>query len=107
MKKQHSLKSNIEFSRILKKGKNTANKHLIVNYIEAKEFKIGISIPKKLGNAVFRNYEKRVIKNIIPRLDLYNIDRHFVIIVRDNFTKLPIEEKQLVLKNTFNKINER
>lgn len=104
MKNQYSLKSNIEFGKILSKGKNFANKYLIINYIDAKDFKLGISVPKKLGNAVFRNYHKRVVKDIIPKLDVYNINKHIVIIVRQSFTKLPISEKYNVLKNMFNKI---
>lgn len=104
MKKQYSLKSNIEFGKILSKGKNFANKHLIVNYQDADEFKLGISVPKKLGNAVFRNYNKRVVKEIIPKLEVYDIKKHIVIIVRQAFIDLPMSEKQIVLENTFNKL---
>lgn len=105
MKKQYSLKSNIEFSKIISKGKNFANKYLIINYSDAEEFKLGISIPKKLGNAVFRNKNKRIIKNIIPNLNVYKINKHIVIIVRKSFVDLKISEKEFVLQKIFNKIN--
>lgn len=105
MKKQYSLKSSNEFSSILKKGKNFANKHLIVNYIDAEEFKLGISVPKKLGNAVFRNKNKRIVKSIIPNINVYDINKHIVIIVRQSFINIDYNEKIKVLKETFNKIN--
>ncbi len=105
MKKQYSLKSKIQFNKVLNKGKKISSQYFLISYRNANEFKVGISVPKKLGNAVFRNYNKRVIKNIIPQLDVYNINKDIVIVVRNKFIGLSIEDKTNILREQFNKIN--
>ena len=107
MKQQYSLKSKQEFNKIMKKGKKIITQDFLIFYENSNEFKIGISIPKKLGNAVFRNYNKRIIKNIIPKLKLYEKNAHIIIIVREKFTTLNFEEKQKKLEFTLRKINEK
>ncbi len=105
MKKQYSLKSKIQFNKVLNRGTKISSKYFLISYVDSKEFKIGISVPKKLGNAVFRNYNKRVIKNIIPNLDLYNLNKSIVIVVKDKYIDLSIDQKTNVLKEQLNKIN--
>lgn len=104
MKKQYSLKSKIQFNKVLNKGKKINSPYFLISYRNAQEFKLGISVPKKLGNAVFRNYNKRVIKNIIPNLEMYNLNMEIVLVVRKKFIDLTIDEKQTILKEQFNKI---
>ncbi len=107
MKKEYSLKSNIEFNKILNKGYKIRNKNMLVSVVKKSDFKIGISIPKKLGNAVFRNKNKRIIKNIIPNLNIYDSKVHVVLVARSSFIKLSFEDKYKELTNIFNKINEK
>lgn len=104
MKKKYSLRSNIEFNKVLNKGKKIRSKYFLISYIPAADFKIGISIPKKLGNAVFRNYNKRIIKNIIPNLYLYDLDYNIVIVIKDQFIDITLNEKIEVLNNELKKI---
>ncbi len=105
MKKQYSLKSKIQFNKVLNKGNKISTQYFLISYVDASQFKIGISVPKKLGNAVFRNYNKRVIKNIIPKLDIYNQNKEIVLVVRKKFTMLSIEDKEKIMKEQLNKIN--
>ncbi len=64
MKNTETLKKNYEFKFVLKKGKYYSGKYVesfsIKNNI--KKNKIGIAIGTKIGNAVKRNYLKRLIK---------------------------------------------
>lgn len=104
MKKQYSLKSKIQFNKVLNRGKKINSKYFLISYVDSKEFKIGISVPKKLGNAVFRNYNKRVIKSIIPNLDLYNLNKTIVMVVKDKFIDLTFDQKTNVLKEQLSNI---
>lgn len=55
----------VDFTRILKKGRFVADGTLVMFAIESVEFskpRLGITIPKKTGNAVARNRWKRLIR---------------------------------------------
>ena len=103
MKKEYSLKKSKDFDVVINKGIKTRTKHLFIATRRSKEFKLGISIPKKLGNAVFRNKNKRRIKNIIDEIKPYNNKLHIVIIVKKEFTDLSFEEKKKILRRDLNK----
>ncbi|WP_409276369.1 ribonuclease P protein component [Neobacillus sp. SCS-31] len=65
MKKDYRIKKNNDFQAVFKKGRSTANRQFIV-YVLKKEnqpsFRIGLSVSKKIGNAVVRNRIKRYIR---------------------------------------------
>ena len=64
MKKINILKNNRDFTRIIKGNKSFKYKDYII-YIERDTndlYKFGISVSKKIGNAVVRNKLKRQIK---------------------------------------------
>lgn len=66
MKKEFRVKRNEDFQAIFKKGKSIANRQFVVYTLIKEEqdyFRLGISVSKKLGNAVKRNYIKRCIRN--------------------------------------------
>jgi len=107
MKKKYSLKKQHYFNKVINKGQKIKSQFFLISFLKSKEFKIEISVPKKLGNAVFRNYNKRVIKNIIPNLDIYDKKVHIVLIVKKNFIVLNIEEKKNILLKELGKINEK
>ena len=74
MKKMNILKSNLEFDRIIKKNKPFKYKDYII-YLERKDdsiYKFGLSVGKKIGNAVTRNKYKRRLKNIIDKKSYQN-----------------------------------
>lgn len=64
MKQTESLKNNVDFKEIYRKGKSFANKYLIM-YIKKNELdtnRIGISVSKKVGNSVIRHRVTRLIR---------------------------------------------
>ncbi|MBQ9941027.1 MAG: ribonuclease P protein component [Clostridia bacterium] len=65
MGKIFTIKQNGQFSRAFCKGINIVGKNIVVYALKcknAKESKIGITVNKKLGDAVQRNRVKRLIK---------------------------------------------
>jgi ribonuclease P protein component len=65
MKKDFRVKKNKEFQEAFKKGKSVANRQFVVYILkkpEQENFRIGLSVSKKIGNAVMRNQIKRYIR---------------------------------------------
>jgi|SRR5690625_524054 len=72
MKKVYRVKKNHEFQHILNTGNSFANRELVIYYKEKPQqshFRIGISVGKKIGNAVTRNKIKRYIREVFNHLE--------------------------------------
>ncbi|ALX49533.1 ribonuclease P protein component [Lentibacillus amyloliquefaciens] len=72
MKKRYRIKDNEEFQYVFKNGKSFANRQLVLYYIEKpgqKHFRIGLSVGKKIGNAVMRNQIKRYLRQAFLELE--------------------------------------
>ena len=63
-KNTKGIKKDYEFRRIYKHGKSFANRYLVVYTFKNRTdiSRIGISVSKKVGNAVTRNRIRRMIK---------------------------------------------
>jgi len=86
MKKEFRIKKNDEFQTVFKKGKSVANRQFVI-YILKKEgqenFRIGLSVSKKIGNAVVRNQIKRYIRQVFYELrEQVECGKDYVIIAR-------------------------
>ena len=82
MKKKNVLKNNYDFDRIIKKGRPFKYKDYII-YLEripSSNYHFGLSVGKKVGNAVIRNRVKRQIRSIIDE-KVYQNDFNCIIIV--------------------------
>ena len=102
MKKINILKDNREFSRIIKNNKSFKYKDYII-YKESKSndvYKFGISVSKKIGNAVVRNKLKRQIKNIIDK-KCYENSFNCIIILRKGILKKSFNEMSEELYSAF------
>ncbi|QBF34331.1 ribonuclease P protein component [Mycoplasmopsis phocirhinis] len=104
MKKQYRLQKSWEFDSVIKNKQQAINKFLIIYYQQNQSFKIGITVPKKFCNAVYRNYYKRQLKSIIHSLKIYHLNFHFVIILRKDFLNLDYETKLKTTERLFSKI---
>ena len=83
MKKLYIVKNARDFEKIIKNGKCIKSKHYIMYYQENNlpYDRFGISVGKKLGNAVFRNKYKRKIRAIIDNYKKYYINNKDCIII--------------------------
>lgn len=103
MNKRQRIKSNEDFQKVFKKGKSFANRQFVV-YCLPKEgqekFRIGLSVSKKLGNAVLRNQIKRYIRQVFLELkEEVRPDMDYVIIARHPAATLNFHETKQSLQH--------
>lgn len=107
MKKQYRIKKTEEFQKIIKKHPYSANKEYVVYYRNKQEqtSRFGISVGKKLGNAVLRNKVKRQVRNILSESIKDNDYKNdYIIIVRNKFLKNDFKTNKKSLLYLLNKI---
>jgi len=76
MKKIQRLKKNEDFQKVFKQGRSTANRQFVAYVLmqSGQPYnRIGLSVSKKVGNAVTRNRIKRYIKEAIR-----GVENHFI-----------------------------
>ena len=95
-----SLKSNLDFRKVYKKGRSKANKYLVMYVLknDTEVNRLGISVSKKVGNSVVRHRVKRLIKESY-RLNekIFNSGLDIVVIARDNAKVACFSEMQSAL----------
>lgn len=72
MKKRFRIKKNEEFQKVFREGKSFANRQLVIYYLKKPDqnhFRIGLSVGKKIGNAVTRNQIKRYLRQAFHELE--------------------------------------
>lgn len=96
MKKSYRIKKNDEFQRVFKKGQSVANRQFIIYKLENSEiphFRIGLSVSKKMGNAVTRNQIKRYVRQAFIELqNELNPSFDYVIIARKPAAEMGFQE---------------
>lgn len=96
MKKKLRIKKNDEFQLAFKKGKSSGNRQFVVYTLEKPEqdyFRIGLSVSKKIGNAVVRNQVKRYIRQAFLELkENVKPGRDYVIIARKPAAEMDFSE---------------
>ncbi len=107
MKAINRIKANEEFVLTVRKGKTLKSPSYVVHFKknELNICRIGLSVSKKLGNAVTRNRVKRQIRamcNSLIDYSAYTFD--IVIIVREQFLKESFESNKITLKNILSEI---
>ena len=106
MKKINIIKSSEEFTRIIKETKPERFKGYLV-FIEHKHvsnYEFGISVSKKVGNAVIRNRIKRQFKSIIDKNNYQNNFKCIIIIKKEALEK-KYHEIEKELNDYFSKID--
>ena len=106
MKKINIVKSNEEFNLVMNKGFNLKNKYFVLysmnNNLE--RYRFGVSVGKKVCNAVNRNKLKRQVRNILDyHKNLYSKSKDYIIIVR----KSSLNEQYSILEENLVKLLEK
>ena len=103
MNKRQRIKKNEEFQTVFKKGKSFANRQFVVYCLKKENqtaFRIGLSVGKKIGNAVVRNRVKRYLRQTFLELkDEVRQDMDYVIIARNQAANLDFHETKKSLEH--------
>lgn len=96
MRKSYRIKKEQEFQKIIQTRQSFANRNFVV-YIMKKNvqshFRVGISVGKKVGNAVRRNRVKRQIRQALFELkEDISSEYNFVVIARPAVIHLSTRE---------------
>lgn len=96
MRKTYRVKKEADFQKVFHKGISTANRQFVIYVLEKKEqahFRVGLSVGKKVGNAVTRNAVKRKIRQSITELKPnLKQDKDFIVIARIPAAKMTTKE---------------
>jgi ribonuclease P protein component len=79
MEKEYRLAKREDFNKIYRYGKSVANHQFVLYYLpqpKLEHFRLGVSVSKKIGNAIVRNRLRRMMKEII-RLKKEMMAPHF------------------------------
>lgn len=109
MKKDYRVKKNEEFSKIISQKNSLANKSFIIYVAQNKidHVRLGISVSKKLGNAVVRNKIKRQIRSMAAEIVDLNSTNDYIIIARKDYLLYNYEDNKKSLEKLMIKINKR
>ncbi|MCT2535522.1 ribonuclease P protein component [Aquibacillus koreensis] len=107
MKKAYRLKKNEEFQLVFKKGNSFANRQLVLYFLkkdEQKHFRVGLSVSKKIGNAVVRNQVKRYLRQAFLELDGQVSNQYdFIIIARKPIRDMDFHQVKKSLMHVLSK----
>ncbi|KIL53196.1 ribonuclease P protein component [Jeotgalibacillus campisalis] len=86
MKKEQRIKKNPEFQQVFRNGSSMANRQFVLYYLKKSDqsaFRLGLSVSKKVGNAVVRNRIKRYIRQAFLELSPeLRPDADYIVIAR-------------------------
>ena len=103
MIKKYRVRKNEEFSKIIGKRNSLASSSFVLYFDKSKEnySRVGISVSKKLGNAVVRNKIKRQIRMMLSNIyDFDNVGLDLIIIAKKKY----LENDFLINQNDLEKL---
>lgn len=96
MHKELRLRKKEDFNKVYRYGKSMANRQFVVYYIPqqaADSFRLGVSVSKKIGNAVVRNKLRRRMKEIVRlHADRIKQQTDLVLIARNGVGEMSYQE---------------
>ena len=106
MRKNYRIRKSQEFSEIIK-NKHFYSSSVMTIYVREKKedvCRIGISVKKKIGNAVVRNKLKRQLRSIISKNDYQN-NFNCIIILGKGILAKNYQQMDNNLQDAFKKLN--
>ena len=96
MRKSYRVKKEAEFQEVFETRQSVANRQFVVYRMDRPNqphFRVGISVGKKIGNAVHRNWVKRRIRQSLTELKPYlKQDVDFFFFFRPSTSEMPMPE---------------
>jgi ribonuclease P protein component len=108
MKKNFRIKKNEDIAEIIKGKNSVGNKNYIIYTMkdsEANHFRLAMSVSKKLGNAVVRNRQKRLIKQVFTKMKQEILPFDIFVIAKTNSVNLEYLEIENNIVNLLKKAN--
>ncbi|WP_461240078.1 ribonuclease P protein component [Paucilactobacillus sp. N302-9] len=109
MRKSYRVKKESEFQQVFETHNSVANRKFIIYVMEKtgqKHFRVGISVGKKIGNAVNRNWVKRRIRQSILELKpQIKSQCDFLVIARPSARKMSMAETKQQLTHVMKLAN--
>ena len=109
MKKAYRVCKNYEFSSIIQQHTFVKSSSFVVYYVDRKEdqARVGISVGKKLGNAVKRNKIKRQVRSMIDEIYDFNESYDTILIIRPHYLRFSYTENKKQLYDLKRRIDKR
>lgn len=109
MRKELRVKKSAEFETIIKKRKSVANREFVLywNPNTLDHMRIGLSVSKKIGNAVVRNKTKRQIRMMVHDLFIKDDHNDYILIVRKPYSQNDFEKNKKSLQSLYLKMKKR
>lgn len=96
MKKVYRVKKEKDFKKLFAIKKTKANKQFVIYYMPKnmqQHIRVGLSVSKKLGNAVVRNKIKRKIRRAFHEMEpLFYENYDIIVIARQPVLEMSVEE---------------
>ena len=94
LRKSFRVKKEKDFDAIFKKGASVANRKFVIYRLENNEthFRVGLSVSKRLGNAVTRNRVKRRLRHALMDMSSQLEHQDFVVIARKGVEDLSYQD---------------